>query len=304
METLIDTVVGAFLSAIDGALVNVAPYGFGLLGVLAAIAFYFRYMPYVSSTGAGLGDALAGLILLMLGIGITMWIVQKIIPMGDALYQAAVTIGLNATGSTVEASQLRNPSFILEKHKEVTKPIEAYILNHVYGFAAIKNIGSVLSFWFAEMGIYVIFLGIAVHVAMIVIEFYFSLVAASVLLPCVLFSPSTFLGEWAVGWVLGNTVRVMMVTLVVGIAVPSFDLLIPTATTNDLKWVEVFGVLAATLLFGAMAWTVPGKAANLVGHGLSLSASTVMGAAASSMRGVMVAQNAIRGASRLLQRHA
>jgi type IV secretory pathway TrbL component len=303
METLIDTVVAGFLSAIEGALANVAPYGFGLLGVLAAIAFYFRYLPYVSSTGAGLGDALAGLILLMLGIGITMWMVLEIIPMGDALYQAAVTIGLNAAGSTVDASQLRNPSFILGMHKEVTRPLETFILNHT-GFAAIRNLGPILSFWLAEMSIYVIFLGIAVHVAMIVIEFYFALVAATVLLPCVLFSPSTFLGEWAVGWVLGNTVRVMMVTLVVGIAVPLFELLIPPASTTDPRWVEVLGVVAAALLFGATAWAVPGKAANLVGHGLSLSASTVMGAASSSMRGVMVAQTAIRGASRLLQRHA
>jgi type IV secretory pathway TrbL component len=301
MEQLMDTVVGGFLVAIAGLTQTVAPYGLGLLAVLATIAFYWRYMPYVTSSGAGLGDALAGLILLIIGIGITQWILTTLIPMGDALYQAAVTLGLGAVGSPVTASDLRAPSFILSLHKAVTKPLEDFILAHT-GFAFAANAGTVLSFWAAEMTIYLVFVGIALHMALIVIEFYFALFAATLLLPTVLFQPSSFLGEWAVGWVIGGTVRVLLITAIVAISVPLFAVLSATTVAGDPRWVDVLGVLAASGLFGAIAWSVPGKAANLVGQGLSLSASTVMGAAASSMRGVMVAQSAIRGTSQLLGR--
>lgn len=303
METLLDVVVGGFLAAIEGLTRNVAPYGIGLLGALAIAAYFFRYAPYVSSTGAGLGDALAGLLLLMLGLGLTQWILLNIIPMADALYQAAITMGLGATGSTVSADQLRNPSFILQLHTEVTRPIEDFILGHI-GFLSVKNWPTVAAFWLGEMTIYVVFVGIALHVGMIVIEFYFAVFAASILLPCVVFAPSTFLGEWVVGWVLGNTVRVMLVTAVVGIAVPLFDVLVAPAgmAGRDPRWVEILGVVAASGLFGLIAWQVPGRAANLVGHGLSLSASSIAGAAASGMHGIALAGSAIRGTSRLLQR--
>lgn len=303
METLMDTVVAGFLTAIDGLTQSVAPYGVGLLAVMAALAFFFRYAPYVSATGAGLGDVLAGLVLLILGIGITQWILLNMVPMADALYQAAITIGLGAVGSSVNADQLREPSFILLMHKDVTKPLEAFILAHT-GWSFAWNAGTVWAFWLAEMVIYMVFVGIALHMALIVIEFYFAVFAAIVLLPCVLFSPATFLGEWAVGWVLGGTVRVMLVTAVVAIAVPLFEVLVTPVggAARDPRWVEVLGLVAGSVLFGGIAWLVPGKAANLVGHGLSLTAGQVAGVAAGSMRGVMMAQSAIRGTSRLLQR--
>src|SRR6516164_1409867 len=74
-------VVGGFLSAIQAGTIAVAPYGIGALGVLALIAYGTRQWPLVMSSGAGLGDALAGFLLLVLGLGITLWMLTKIIPM-------------------------------------------------------------------------------------------------------------------------------------------------------------------------------------------------------------------------------
>lgn len=303
METLMDTVVAGFVEAIQSATVAVAPYGMWLLAVLAIAAYFFRYAPYVSSTGVGMGDLLAGFLLLILGLALTQWILLNLIPMGEALYLGALVMGLGAVNSPVTVDQLRNPSFILTLHVEVTRPLEDFILNHT-GVTSITNWPTVAGFWIAELVIYVVFVGIALHVAMIVIEFYFSLFAATILLPCVVFAPSTFLGEWVVGWVIGGAVRVMLVAACVAIAVPLFELLVapPGMATRDPRWAEVLGVVAASGLFGIIAWQVPSRAANLVGHGLSLSASTIAGAAASGAHGLALAGSAIRGTSRLLQR--
>ncbi len=68
METLIDKVVGGFLSAIQAGTLTIAPFGVGALGVLAVIAYGTRQWPLVMSSGAGLGDALAGFLLLVMGV--------------------------------------------------------------------------------------------------------------------------------------------------------------------------------------------------------------------------------------------
>jgi len=302
METLIDKVVGSFLNAIHAGTLAVAPYGIGALGVLAVIAYGTRQWPLVMSSGAGLGDVLASFLLLVLGLGITLWIVTTIIPMGDALYQAALTIGLTAAGSPVTADQLRSPSFLLSMHKIVTLPLETFILNHT-GWAAMWNAPTLLSFWLAELAIYITFVGIALHVALIQIEFYLAILTASVVLPCVVMTSSTFLGEWVVGWVLGCTTRVFLISAIAAIGVPLFQslALAPAAGASaDPTWVEALGVVAGSVLFGILAWFIPGRAANLVGSGLGLSGSLIAGAAASSTRGLLLLQNLAQQAQRVI----
>ena len=302
METLIDKVVGSFLSAIHTGTLAIAPFGIGALGILAFIAYGTRQWPLVMSSGAGLGDVLASFLLLILGLGITLWIVTKIIPMGDALFQAAITMGLTAAGSPVTANQLRSPSFLLSMHKIVTKPLETFILNHT-GWAAMWNAPTMLSFWLAELAIYITFVGIALHVALIQIEFYLAILAASVILPCLVMTSSTFLGEWVVGWVLGCTTRVFLISAIAAIGVPLFQSLslAPAAGASaDPTWVEALGVVAGSVLFGILAWFIPGRAANLVGSGLGLSGSLIASAAASSARGLLLLQNLSQQAQRVV----
>jgi type IV secretory pathway TrbL component len=302
METLIDKVVGSFLGAIQAGTLAVAPFGLGGLAILAVIAYGTRQWPLVMSSGAGLGDVLASFLLLVMGLGITLWIVTTIIPMGDALFQAALTIGLQAAGSPVTANQLRSPSFLLSMHKIVTKPLETFILAHT-GVAFLFNGPTVISFWLAELAIYITFIGIALHVALIQIEFYLAILTASVLLPCVVLTSSTFLGEWVVGWVLGCTTRVLLISAIAAIGVPLFQslALAPVGGASaDPTWVEALGVVAGSVLFGMLAWFIPGRAANLVGSGLGLSGSLIAGAAASSARGLLLLQNLAQQAQRVI----
>jgi type IV secretion system protein TrbL len=300
METLIDKVVGSFLGAIQAGTLAVAPFGLGGLAILAVIAYGTRQWPLVMSSGAGLGDVLASFLLLVLGLGITLWIVTQIIPMGDALFQAAITIGLQAAGSPVTATQLRSPSFLLSMHKLVTKPLESFILAHT-GVAFLFNGPTVISFWLAELVIYITFVGIALHVALIQIEFYLAILTASVLLPCVVFTSSTFLGEWVVGWVLGCTTRVLLISAIAAIGVPLFQsLALAPVGGGDPTWVEALGVVAGSVLFGILAWFIPGRAANLVGSGLGLSGSLIAGAAASSARGLLLLQQLSQQAQRVI----
>ena len=63
---------------------------------------------------------------------------------------------------------------------------------------------------------------------------------------------------------------------------------------------QALGVVAGSVLFGIVAWVIPGRAANMVGSGLGLSASLVAGVAASSVRWLAVAQSAIQVTGRVV----
>ena len=59
-------------------------------------------------------------------------------------------------------------------------------------------------------------------------------------------------------------------------------------------------MVAGSVLFGILAWFIPGRAANLVGSGLGLSGSLIASAAASSARGLLLLQNLSQQAQRVV----
>jgi type IV secretion system protein TrbL len=301
METLIDNVVGAFLSALVSGTAALVPVGIAVLGTLAAIAYATRQWPTVMSSGAGLGDILAGFILLMLGLGLTFWLVSNLGAIGDGLYQAALSLGLSAGGSGVSTDQLRNPSFILRMHKIVTKPLEDFILAHT-GWAALWNGHTMWAFWGAEIVIYCVFVAVALNVALIQIELNLAVLTAAVLLPLSAIQPSAFAAEFAVGWVIGCTVRTFLITAIAGIAVPLFVGLAVGPAGADPTMIEALGVVAGSVLFGIIAWVVPSRAGNIVGHGLGITVGTVAAQVAGAARTGLMINSLTRVTSQMLRR--
>ena len=302
METLIDKVVGAFLAALVAGTTALIVPGIAVLGTLAAVAYAMRQWPLVMSSGAGLSDLLAGFLLLMLGLGVTLWIVTNLVPIGQGLYDTALTLGLSASGAGVSGDQLRNPSFVLSMHKVVTKPLEDFIIAHT-GWSVMFNGPTLFFFWVAELVIFCVFVGVALNVALIQIELYMAVLAAAVLVPFSAIQPSAFLAEFAVGWVVGCAVRTLLITAIAGIAVPLFAGLAVGPAGADPTWVEALGVVAGSALFGIVAWLVPSKAGNIVGQGLGLTVSTVAGIAASPARTAVLVDSLRRVISPMLQRN-
>jgi type IV secretory pathway TrbL component len=303
---MMDAVLGSLLAAVHLATGRLVPVGVLALGTLALLGFLYRYIPLVTSAGTGLGDALAGVILIMVTTGGTMWVVQETLPMTEALQTAAVSLGATASGGSVTAEQLRQPSTVLAVHKQVTAPLETFITNHK-GWSALKNLPTIALFWLAEVTIYLVFVGIAVSMAMIQLEFSIACMLAPVLVPMVVWTNSSFLGEFSVGWVLGTAVRLLLIAAIIGLAVPLFSALTPATAgaVVDPSWADTLGVVGSALLFGLTAWEVPKRAGNLVGSGLGLSGATVAASAAGVARvGMMVGgvSQAIRGVSPLLAR--
>jgi hypothetical protein len=106
-------------------------------------------------------------------------------------------------------------------------------------------------------------------------------------------------------------VRVLVTASIVGIGRPLFRTLTPNLSSGGDPTAYSSAVLGiASCIFAVLAWVVPGRAAAIAGRGVSLAlhggtllagAGSLVSVAAGPLRGVLLAQQAIRGVSQLLR---
>jgi type IV secretory pathway TrbL component len=298
---IFDALVAGFLSAIATGGGTLARYGIGLLSIL----FLFSYMREFGAklaTGVGsLSDALGTPLLYFIMVGSYMYILSNLIPMTTAALNTAVGWGLEMSGGSIAADLMRKPSFIVQAGLDVAKPIAQFdtmwnAIKSTIGLAAHPQ--NLLVFWVILLS----FMASAIHFGMTIIEFSLSVSLTYVLLPWGIWVPARSVGEFAVGWVLGGLVRVLVSCSIVGISVPLFGLLLQ----EPQGFIDIANVvirLVGSLFFGAIALAVPGKAANWASRaGLALSGSTVLAGAMTFARFSLIGTNVIRGFSQLIGR--
>src|SRR5262245_66312190 len=92
--TIFNDMVATFLAAIQTGGGRLAGYGFALLTVLFIIS-YCRQFGAQLATGVGsLGDALGRPLLFIISGGLYLYVLQNLMPMTNALLDAAITWGL------------------------------------------------------------------------------------------------------------------------------------------------------------------------------------------------------------------
>jgi type IV secretory pathway TrbL component len=293
--------VAGFLAAISTGTGTLARYGLGLLGILFTIAYVREIGPRLATGVGSLSDVLGTPLLFLIMIGGYMYVLTNLVPMTTAALDTAIGWGLEMSGGTIAASTVRTPSFIVNMGLKVGKPLAQYdttwnAIVSTIGFAAHPQ--NLLIFWI----IVVSFLAMAIHFGMTLIEYALSVALTYVLLPWSIWRPAQSLGEFAVGWVLGGLVRVLVSCSIIGIAVPLFQLLlVPPTGLMDIS--NAVMRLGGTLFFAAIALTVPGKAANWASRaGLALSGSTILAGAMTLARFSLIGHTAVRGFSQLVGR--
>jgi type IV secretory pathway TrbL component len=299
--TIFDQLVAGFLAAISTGTGALARYGILLLSLLFVITYMREYGARLAMGVGSLSDALGTPLLYFLMVGGYMYILGNLVPMTTAALDTAIRWGLEMSGGTMSADLVRTPSFIVTMGLSVAKPIAQYdtlwqaILTTVNLAAHPQNL---LIFWV----ILISFFATAIHFGMTMIEFSLSVALTYVLLPWSIWRPAQSLGEFAVGWVLGGLVRVLVSCSIVGMAVPLFDLLlVPPAGMMDVS--NALMRLGGTLFFASIALAVPGKAANWASRaGLALSGSTVLAGAMTLTRVSLIGNTVIRGFSQLVGR--
>jgi type IV secretory pathway TrbL component len=149
------------------------------------------------------------------------------------------------------------------------------------------------------------FFAVALHLMMVLIEYYMAVMCAAVLIPWGVISVTAFFTEFSIGWITGGLVRVLVTTAMIGVANPLFEgLVVKTTPGGDPTFYGSLVLALGSLLFAILSWVIPGRAASIAGRGVSLAlhAGTVLATASGVGRGVLLVTSAVRGVSQMLRR--
>ena len=300
---ILDTVTGAFVSALQSGQGALATFSLPLLGVFAVIAFYMQVGPLVAS-GAGQGDALAGVLLTILKAGVFYWLMTHLAAIAEAAFLTFLQWGVTPAGGAASAATFMAPSAIVDLGFRLGKPLRTFT-DSFLNWAAVWNWPTLLTYSLAYYAIILAFACIALHLMVTIIEYHMALLVGMVLIPWGVLQPTAFFSEFSIGWLTGGLVRILVTAAIVGIATPLFALVQFNATSGGDPTLYSAVVCGLTsVIFAIFAWVIPGRAATIAGRGVSLAlhGGTLIAGAASGVRGVLLVSAAIRGVSQLVRR--
>jgi type IV secretory pathway TrbL component len=289
-SSLIDDITAAFLAALQTGGQNLGVYSLAILSLCATIAYYKEYA-MVMMYGTGLGDALAGLLVYVMGVMGYYWLMVNLFPIANAALATAIQWGLAGTGSTsLTYEMITKPSFIMTEGLKAAYPMadQASWFERIrMGLKMLENPGDMIAYWFIVLA----FLAITAHHMMMLIEYHLSVMCAAVLIPWGLWSATASVGEFAVGWLTGGFIRALVSTAMLGIALPLFGMLNRPAEGFITLYHTVM-LIGGAFIFAVLAWVIPARAASIASRGMSLAihGGTVTAAAMTVARFGMMAQ--------------
>jgi len=303
---LVDTITQGFLGALDVGAVSLSRFALPILAVCATISFYRDYGALVMQGGAALGDALASVVLIFVGIGGYYWFLVNLLPLSTAALATVVEWGLTPGGGSLTADLIRKPSIILDVGFKAAGGIAEFDT----WFKAIKstvkmasNPTDLLTWWFIVLS----FLAITAHHMMMLIEYQLAVMCTAVLLPWGVWRSTAGVAEFALGWLTGGLIRALVGTAMVGIALPLFSLL-QVEDKGFFTLYENLVLVGGSFVFMVLCLVIPARAARMAGQAsLGLTGSTLMSGAMTLGRFATMGANlartgagVIRGTSSLL----
>lgn len=195
--------------------------GFGLIGT--DVRWVFNILVLLNIIIAALfwafseDQILVPLIRKIIYVGIFAWLVENWVELTNAFAQTFMILGLKAGGGSIDRNILLNPGDIADRGLTTVTPMMQAIrdLSGPVGF--FENFIEILLLALAVIAVIVAFFLIAIQAVMAILVFKLGTLAAFVLLPFSLLSHTAFMAERPLGWVVTAGVRLMLLTLIVGL---------------------------------------------------------------------------------------
>lgn len=222
-------------------------------------------------------------------IGLFAWIIQNWQVLTDKLARSFMDLGLKAGGFDGATYYTQQPGNIAYLGYTTAQPLMDQIGRLSGPVAFFKNFPEIAFLAIAVVAIVAAFCVITIQVVMALLTFKFGSLAAFVLVPFAVLSKTAFIAERPLGWVVGSGVRLMVLTLVLGVGNNIFQSLkVPAGAT--VTTYEAFCIALAALLLMVFSLVASRLAMDLIIGGPSLGVGTAINTTA-------VAYNATAGAA-------
>jgi type IV secretion system protein TrbL len=220
------------------------------------------------------------------------WLIQNWQVLTDKLARSFMDLGLRAGGFEGAGYYTGEPGNIAYLGYTTAQPLIDQIGRLCGPVAFFKNFQEIFFLAIAVVAVIAAFCVITIQVVIALLSFKFGTLAAFVLVPFAVLSKTAFIAERPLGWVVSAGVRLMVLTLVLGVGNNLFQRLrLPPGST--VTTFEAFAIMLAALILMVLSLVASRLATDLVIGGPSLGGGTTaatvgagVGAAAYSARTV------------------
>jgi type IV secretion system protein TrbL len=208
-------------------------------------------------------------------IGIFIWIIQNWQVLTDKLAKSFMDLGLKAGGFDNSTYYTQQPGNIAYLGYTTAQPLMDQIGRLSGPVAFFKNFPEIAFLAIAIAAIIAAFCVITVQVVMALVTFKFGSLAAFVMVPFAVLSKTAFIAERPLGWVVGSGVRLMVLTLVLGVGNNIFQTLkMPAGST--VTTYDAFCIALAAILLMVFSLVASRLASDLIVGGPSLGVGTAI----------------------------
>jgi type IV secretion system protein TrbL len=228
-------------------------------------------------------------------IGIFAWIVQNWQLLTDKLANSFIDLGLKAGGFDTPMYYTSQPGNIAYLGYTTAQPLIDQIGRLSGPVAFFKNFPEILFLGLAVIAVVAAFCIITIQVVVAILSFKFGSLAAFALVPFAVLSKTAFIAERPLGWVVGSGVKLMVLTLVLGVGNGIFQRL-RMAPGSTVTTYEAFCIALAALLLMVLSLVASRLASDLIIGGPSLGLGTAAAAVAltyNTTAGVLASRPAV-----------
>jgi type IV secretory pathway TrbL component len=271
---ILDDITTAFVVTLDGAYATLSRYSLGLLGILGTI-YLLLIIARLMTGHASLGETLAGFLWAAIRAGVMVFLVTVLYSlMWNGAFMTFLQWGLEAGGGGFTLDSFLHPSSVLDTGFRAAVPMK----DAVDGF-----LGLGLAWNFPNAAIYLAaywitifaFGTMALAAMATIIEMKLAIATAAVLVPWAVLGQTAVLGELSLSWLVAGLVRVLLTAALMSIGVPLFSLLAfpggsPLFGGPDPRIYQAIVCAVGAVIFAALAWVLPSRAASIGGRGMAL----------------------------------
>jgi type IV secretion system protein TrbL len=273
--------------------------GFGLLG--GEVAFIATTLIVIDITLAALfwswgadEDIIARLVKKTLFVGVFAFIISNWNALARIVFESFAGLGLKATGTGFTASDLLRPGRVAQVGLDAGRPLLESISGLMGYIAFFENFVQIVVLLFAWAMVLLAFFILSIQLFVTLIEFKLTTLAGFVLIPFGLFGQTAFLAERVLGNVVSSGVKVLVLTVVIGIGSTLFSEFTAGFGGNQPTIEDAMAIVLAALSLLGLGIFGPGIANGLISGGPQLGAGSAVGTAVAA-GGAMVAGGAAAG---------
>jgi type IV secretion system protein TrbL len=210
---LINDILNHYLQAINQAFGLILPDVAWLLNVLIILNVVGSALVWAFSDD----EVVVQLARKIIYIGFFAWLIQNWPMLTDVLARSFMFLGFRAGGVGFPRDYVLDPGNIALRGFTASEPMMKAISDLTGPVAFFENFIQIILLSIAVAAVLIAFFVVAIQAVVSILTFKLGTLAAFVLIPFATLKPTTFIAERPLGWVVAAGVRLMILTLVVGL---------------------------------------------------------------------------------------